>query len=142
MKKNTFWRIALPIGIVLWTVLIWSQSLMSAVESSEESGRIVRWLMGVLGLETRPEWLTYAVRKTAHFAEFAVLGALWGGWEQSVRRRLWPWGLPTGLVDEGLQFFAPGRAPMIGDVLIDTVGYLCGWVLARLFVHLCHKKKK
>ena len=142
MKKDTFWRIALPVGIALWTAFIWSRSLMSAAESTADSDGVARWLMGLLGWETQPEWLTYVIRKTAHFAEFAVLGALWGGWEQVRRRRLWPWGLPTGAVDESLQFLAPGRAPMVTDVLIDTVGYLCGWALWRLFVRLRRKKKK
>lgn len=142
MKKDTFWRIALPVGIALWTAFIWSRSLMSAAESTADSDGVARWLMGLLGWETQPEWLTYVIRKAAHFAEFAVLGALWGGWEQVGRRRLWPWGLPTGAVDESLQFFAPGRAPMVTDVLIDMVGYLCGWALWRLFVRLRHKKKK
>lgn len=142
MKKNTFWRVALPIGIALWTAFIWSRSLMSATASTADSDGVARWLMGWLGWETQPEWLTYLIRKAAHFAEFAVLGALWSGWGQACRRRLWPWGLFTGAVDECLQFFAPGRSPMVTDVLIDTVGYLCGWALLQFFAYLHRKKKK
>ncbi len=142
MKKNTFWRVALPVGIALWTALVWSQSLLSAEASSAESGRVVRWLMGLLGWETKPEWLSHAVRKTAHFIEFAVLGALWGGCDRAYGRRLWRWGLPTAAIDEGLQFFAPGRAPMVTDLLIDTAGYLCGVAVVRVFAYLRRKKMK
>ena len=139
MRKNTFWRITTTVGIVLWTLFIWFQSLQSAEDSSADSGRIVRWVMALLGWDTQPEWLTYAVRKAAHLAEFGVLGLLWGGGGGAyARRTLWLWGLPTAVVDECLQFFAPGRAPMVLDVCIDTAGYLCGvavvWVVGRWFV--------
>ncbi len=143
MKKNTFWRVALPVGIALWTAFIWSRSLMSAAESTADSNRVAAWLMGLLGWETRPEWLTYVIRKTAHFAEFAVLGTLWGGCARRFGRRwLWLWGLPVGAIDEGLQFFAPGRAPMVTDVLIDTAGFLCGVAVVWLFARLGRKKIK
>ena len=142
MKQNTFWRVALPVGIALWTAFIWSQSLLSAEDSSRESGWVVRWLMALLGWETKPEWLTYAVRKAAHLVEFAVLGALWGGGSRTYGRRLWLWGLPTAAIDEGLQFFAPGRAPMVSDVAIDTAGFLCGVAFVWFFVGRHRKKKK
>lgn len=142
MKKNTFWRLAIPIGIALWTAFIWSRSLMSAEESTADSSRVAEWLMGLFGWDTRPEWLTYAIRKTAHFAEFAALGALWGGCSRAYGRRLWLWGLPTGAIDECLQFFAPGRAPMLSDVGIDTAGFLCGVAVVWFFARIGRKKIK
>ena len=133
VKSKRFWQIAVAVGIVLWTAFIWSQSLQSAEDSSADSGRIARLLMGLFGWDTQPQWLTYAIRKTAHFAEFAVLGVLWAAGQRTYGRRfLWLWGLPTGAVDECLQFFAPGRAPMATDVAIDAAGYLCGAALLLL----------
>lgn len=143
MKRNTFWRVAIPVGIALWTAFIWSRSLMSATASTADSNAVAEWIMGLFGWETRPLWLTYVIRKTAHFAEFAVLGVLWHGCSRTYARRwLWLWGLPVGAVDECLQFFAPGRSPMVTDVLIDTAGFLCGWALVWLFVTMRHKKIK
>ena len=143
MKGKRFWRIALPAALVLWTAFIWYQSLLSAADSTTESGRIVRWLMGVMGWEQAPEWLTYLVRKAAHLTEFALLGALWCSTARAYDRRLlWLCGLATGAVDECLQFFAPGRAPMVTDVVIDTVGYLCGAGLVWFVAYLCRKKQK
>ncbi len=142
MKNRKIWRVALPVCIALWVAFIWSRSLMSAEASTEDSSRVAQWLMGLFGWETQPEWLTYVIRKTAHLAEFAVLGVLWGGWEQTCARRLWPWGLAVGAIDECLQFFAPGRAPMVTDVVIDTVGFLCGVAIVWIFARLRHKKKK
>lgn len=143
MKSNRFWRIALPIAIVLWTAFIWWQSLLSAEESTIESGHVVRFLMALFGWDAQPAWLSYAVRKAAHFIEFGLLGTLWGGTARTYDRRLvWLWGLPTGVVDECLQFLAPGRAPMVSDALIDTAGYLCGVAAVLLVTHLCRKKQK
>lgn len=143
MKSNRFWHRALWVGIALWTVFIWAQSLQSAEDSSAGSGRIVRLLMALFGWDTRPEWLSYAIRKTAHFAEFGVLGALWGGCSGLYPwRTMWLWGLPTGVIDECLQFFAPGRAPMVLDVFIDTAGYLCGVAAALLLWRWTKGKKK
>lgn len=143
MKPNRFWRIVLPVGIVLCTAFIWSRSLQSAAASTEDSNHLAGVFAGWFGWEADAFWLTYLVRKAAHFAEFALLGALWGGCG-----RVYPWrwialwGLPTGVIDECLQFFAPGRAPMVADVLIDVAGYLCGLAILWIFVYLRRKKIK
>lgn len=143
MKKNRFWRVALPIGIALWLAFIWSSSLKTAAESSADSSRVAAWLMGLFGWETQPEWLILAIRKTAHFAEFAILGLLWGGCSRTYSRRwLWLWGLPAGAIDECLQFLSPGRAPMIMDVGIDTAGFLCGVGVVWFFAWIGRKKIK
>lgn len=142
MKKNTFWRVALPVCIALWTAFIWAGSLKTADESSADSSWVAAWLVRLFGWETQPEWLIVAIRKTAHFAEFAVLGLLWGGCSRAYGRRLWLWGLPVGVLDECLQFFSPGRAPRILDVGIDTAGFLCGVAAVWFFVCLRRKKIK
>lgn len=143
VNAKRFWRIAIPAAIVLWTLFIWTQSLQSAEDSSADSSRIARWFMGLFGWETQPQWLTYVIRKTAHFAEFGALGLLWGGCSRMYERRyLWLWGLPTGAIDECLQFFAPGRAPMVTDVFIDAAGYLCGAGLVWLVWLWLNRKKK
>ena len=142
MKPNRFWRVALPIAIALWTAFIWSRSLMSAEESAADSSRVAALIMRLFGLETQPDWLTFAIRKTAHFAEFAILGLLWVGCSHTHGRRLWPCGLVVGAIDECRQFLSPGRAPMLMDVGIDTAGFLCGVAVVWVFVRLRRKKIK
>ena len=138
MKKHRFGRIALPMGILLCMAFIFGQSLLSAEASSAESGRIVGWLCGLVGVEYRP-WMSVLARKGAHFTEFFVLGTLWGGCARVYdRRRLWMCGLATGVVDECLQFLAPGRAPMVLDALLDTAGFLCGVGL----IFLCARRRQ
>lgn len=142
MKKNTFWRVALPVAIALWTAFIWSRSLMSAEESSADSSWVAALIMRLFGMDVQPDWLTFAIRKTAHFAEFAILGLLWGGCSRVHGRRLWLFGLPVAAIDESLQFLAPGRAPMLMDVGIDTAGLLCGVAVVWFFAWIGRKKIK
>ena len=143
MKKNIFWRIVVPVCIALWTLFIWSRSLQSAAVSSADSQALAAWLAALFGDGGIPEGLNHILRKCAHFAEFGVLGTLWGACGRLYSLRwVWLYGTAVGAVDECLQFFAPGRGPMISDVLIDTAGYLCGWAWMALVLYLWYKKKK
>jgi VanZ family protein len=85
-----------------------------------------------------------AVRKTAHFLEFALLGCLTATLVRLIwlflARSLLLWltaGIPslfcllTAACDETLQIFT-GRGPAVRDVLIDFAGALSG----VLFLHL------
>ena len=136
MKRNRVWRWVLPLGIVLWTALIWSQSLLSAERSSLESGWVTRWLMGLMGWETKPVWLTYVVRKTAHFAEFALLSAFCTWCVRSYTKTkpffLIPVPLCVGVafLDEFLQTLSDGRNCQLMDVLIDSLGSCAGFIFA------------
>ena len=122
----------------LWLALVWGQSFLSAAASSVESGRLLALLQPWL------PWLTQVIlRKAAHFAEYAVLGALLFG-AADVRRGLWfppCFGLLAALLDETLQLFAAGRSGQISDVWLDLAGFLTGWVLIAL-IALYRKKRR
>ncbi|MBQ7088158.1 MAG: VanZ family protein [Clostridia bacterium] len=149
MKLKRMWRMVLPACIVLWTLFIFSQSLLSARASTVVSEAVKKefawmWNDAAPPIRVNDEIVTFShvIRKLAHLAEFGLLGLLWGGCGRSYDRRLlWLWGLPTGVVDECLQFFAPGRAPLVADVVLDTAGYLCGTAVILLVTHLWRKKK-
>ena len=118
-----------------------SRSLMSAEASSADSRAVAAWLTALFGGNGIPAGLNHLIRKTAHFAEFAVLGTLWGACGRLYSLRfVWAFGALVGAVDECLQFFAPGRGPMVTDVLIDTAGYLCGWLLVLWVAHRRRRK--
>lgn len=131
MKKQKIWQIVLLALIGVATALIWSQSLKSAGQSMQSSNPIALPMAGNEGVSGDLfDILLLLVRKLAHFFEFAVLGVLWGLYS---RRRpgkfAWLYGLPVALMDEGLQYFAPGRAPGMWDVVLDYAGYFCGFAL-------------
>ena len=71
-----------------------------------------------------------ALRKAAHLAEFAILGALlarallgttrWWSWPA------WLAGTAYAVTDELHQHFVPGRQASVLDIVIDTVGVAVG----------------
>ena len=121
---------------VLWLCVIWGHSMMPASESKAESGGIVALLSQVL------PWVTdRIVRKTAHFLEFSVLGALiFGVFPKSGRTAVLESafaGFLAAFFDETIQLFSPGRSGQIKDVWLDFAGFALLQLVLRL---LCRKK--
>ena len=144
-KPGRIARVMWPAALVLTTLVIWGFSLTPAEQSSQQSGFIRAFLLWLLGEGPLADFFIahIRVRKLAHFAEYFLLGGEWAAYSRvSGRPRLWLWGLPVAVVDELLQFLSPGRAPAVTDVLLDTVGFLCGVGLVWLFVRVFCKKKK
>ena len=144
-QKVARWVYGTLIGATL--LFIWGQSLTPAKQSQAQSDT-VKWLLSlVLGDGAATAFLLKNIRKVAHFCEFALLGG-----ELALARRVfrlpqaWLYGLGVAAADETLQFFAPGRAPMVRDVLLDYSGYLCGFglvaLLAAVILHFARKAEK
>lgn len=142
-KKTRQNRIAACAAAALWLGMIFSQSLRTAEESSQHSGRLTRLLQWLLQTDRPVLELEHFVRKLAHFAEFFILGVLValalaafglllqkGG--AAVCRHSFAYaglaGVLPALCDETLQLTSAGRAAQVGDVWLDWAGYLCGLV--------------
>lgn len=91
------------------------------------------------------ELLTVIVRKSAHFLEYAALGAAvyfgmrWAGTDKRQGKRLLlstAFGGLYAVSDELHQYFVPGRACMAMDVVIDTCGAAFGAVFMFLILKL------
>ncbi len=90
--------------------------------------------------ESQMEALNFAVRKLAHFTEYAILMLL-GYWAFGrglgcARQPALRWAIVTSLlyaiVDETHQYFVPGRTANGADVLIDALGVLtAAWLIRR-----------
>ena len=125
--------------ILLWFVsvlgvlcFIYANSLSPASASAEESRSFLDTLRLLF-----PALTHHTVRKLAHFAEYALLGAHFAFAPYLFLHRMrgvflasLGFGLPAALLDEGIQAFVPGRGASLSDVLIDFSGYL----LAFLFL--------
>ena len=128
-------------GILLF---IWGNSLMSA----ELSHALSEWVKGLLKPFLSDSPVTQEsnglVRKLAHFAEFAALGACLAWRRGMLGKNLhgaWIAGTAAAVTDETIQLFVPNRGPGIADVLLDSCGVLTG----MLFLYLGHtilKKRK
>lgn len=129
------------LAFCLWVAFVWGHSLVQGPQSSLESSRVVALvapLLNALGISGEAA-MSFAVRKTAHFLEYTVLGAL------SVPALLLParegryprWLDPLVVVlvpaaDETIQRFVPGRESSPRDVLIDLCGAAAGTLIALL----------
>ena len=140
-------RKAIATALVCANLLfIWVNSLLPASVSASFSG----WVKSILGfLMNGTDTLLQGegiLRKFAHFLEFCSFGALLG-WRISMNRKnkwillTFGLGVSVACVDEMLQHFAPGRAPRITDVGIDTSGVLLGIGLLILGKHIRKKKQ-
>lgn len=88
------------------------------------------------------------LRKTAHFVEFFALGALLCGFLLSLKKtRLFSCLCSLAIAfcyaaaDELHQYFMPGRAASVKDVLLDGTGALCG-VLLMISISLLRRRKR
>ena len=109
--------------------------------SAENTSRIIGPILYWLFPNTTPETLAvvhYAVRKAAHFCEYAMLGLLsaraFRTSSQLILRRHWFLSALLliavfALGDEYHQSFVPSRTASVYDSLIDTCGGLVALIL-------------
>ncbi len=158
-------RLFLALAIFSTYVFIYGNSLKTSEESTAISDPVSGTIQDIVDPDhTIPEdTFSFYVRKTAHFTEFFLLGALWLLFLASLPRRLgaasrtFPSGLGvaspalasalvfvSAALDELLQSFSD-RTAAFTDVLLDTAGGLTGIILASLLVclirFLCRKRK-
>lgn len=135
-------RVLWSAGSVLLVVLIFLNSMDNGETSGGKSLAVLEWFNSLMKSLHLPVTLSeYFVRKSAHFLEYALLGAVLtmtlGAYAGRLRGGLLSWplllGLLTAVCDEFLQTFIPARSGMVQDVLLDFSGVLTG-VLAVFFL--------
>ena len=93
--------------------------------------------------------IEHVIRKIAHFCMYAALGTLFA-LVSLYHERTWrghlllPWLFATlyAASDEIHQLFIPGRGSLFSDVVLDSIGSLCGVLLALLAAAAVLKKNK
>ena len=130
-KKRMILCAALQLGLLAF---IWGNSLQTGEVSGGMSRQILEWIQSFLQLgESGGETLHHAIRKMAHFTEYACLGLLntwWFGMIGEKRGHLvcMPllFGMLTACVDETIQLLVPDRGSSLTDVWLDTLGVAVG----------------
>lgn len=124
--------------IVLWLTFIFYNSFSDGIRSTEQSNRVVELLQGILR-RFDPEAMVdaSAVRTTAHFVEFLILGFLYYTltfYIRSSRISLFFHSLSlslfTAFVDETLQLFSDGRGADVRDIWTDLLGAITAHLIA------------
>ncbi len=130
--------------LIIWTLLIWTQSLLSGDISSGQSSfitTIATQILSFINISIDYDLLHTLIRKTAHFTEYAVLAVFWllclknivdNDYQKILYVLLGV--LVTAAIDEAIQLLHVDRTTSFYDVLID----FCGGLLIIL-VFLSHK---
>jgi VanZ family protein len=134
MRARPF-RLWLPAAAWAALILLFSTSAASADQTGDLLRRFLRGLT-----DEQFSFAHFAIRKTAHLVEYAILGllnyrAVRGG------REGWQWrwaafavavAVGVAALDEGIQSFVPSRTASAWDVLVDTIGAASAQFLWRL----------
>lgn len=132
-----------------WSCVIWSFSFASAEISGEQSTEVTGLINKLLGFLFEGGLSDAVVRKLAHFAEFAVLGAfvflmLWAFSLRKLDNRTFLLLIISAFVagvDEGIQLGSPGRAFRISDILLDISGAVTAFLILELIVFVSKRIK-
>ena len=124
-------------GVIFWL------SSRTAVESAEQSGSILNYLIAIFGDNIFTDFI---VRKLAHFLEFTGLCLLMNiALYQTKKRKSLI--LSTALTslyavtDEVHQLFVEGRACRVADWAIDTCGAILGTIAFAVIIFIVTKIK-
>ena len=125
---------------LVMAIIIFILSSFPAPESDKQSGLIVNAVQTLFPDMKNAKFLVTAIRKTAHFLEYATLGFLTA--RSFKLSKLSPWlAIPVCALyagsDEFHQTFIHGRSGELKDVALDTLGSTFGIFIYWLF----HRKK-
>ena len=151
MKHKKRWIAVVLVLLVLTLAFIWRNSTESIPESQAKSLDLVAILKPILEPIIGEGKVTdHFVRKTAHFCEFALLGAelrllfllLGFGTVQGHMNALFA-ALAAGVTDETIQYFRE-RGSMVLDVALDFCGAFFGALVLLLIALVVreHRKKR
>lgn len=93
--------------------------------------------------------ITFLVRKLAHFSEFALLFSFFNCFmisHTSYKNKALAFVTLFALIflpllDETVQYFSPGRSPMVYDIWIDALGGAVGIIVSSLIYYIVRKSK-
>ncbi|EKY27134.1 VanZ family protein [Clostridium celatum] len=116
--------------LILWIIIIFFMSHQPAEVSNQQSDLIIQ-IFNKIGLDLNSylgSLATFIIRKTAHFTEYFILYILANNvlryYFSDKKKRIYIliFVLIYAISDEVHQYFVPGRAMALRDVLIDFSG--------------------
>ena len=150
-KKQIILAVLIALTVIFVTVIFYFSS-KTGTASNAESGRIVKLIRPIIDPEGKmtDEEIQYIVRKTAHFTEYFILGALLSAIALIIPLKFpTPWifmslfaTLFTAVTDEYIQSLVE-RTSLVSDVILDFSGGISANILAvAVFAVICAVKKR
>lgn len=119
--------------VIIWMLLIFIMSSFDGTKSSNQSNFIVTFISQLFNI-SNVDNLSFIIRKTAHFTEYLILGLL-------VYNMLKDYSKHTyiaiiiciiyAISDEIHQIYVAGRTFKLLDIIIDTIGSICGITIMK-----------
>ena len=142
-RKEIIWTML----TLAWLLFIYSNSMKTAGQSSAQSQLVLRVVERISAAAHVETGVTeHLIRKTAHFAEYMVLGMLMTqtvrAWGVFLSHQLWIVPLSGFLMasaDEIIQLFFDGRSGQFTDVLLDFAGVAAGLAFCQLLHHVINR---
>jgi VanZ family protein len=151
MKRNDLLplRIGMTMLCVLTAAVIFRNSIQDAELSSIESGSLLESLGALLRAVHIDIAITdHLIRKTAHFVEYFILGAVLSGTAYAYAltlRGMFAGALPVGLAvavcDELIQTTAPGRSCEITDMALDFSAVVTAAAIMSIILAIYRRHK-
>lgn len=143
MKKETFFKIASFIPAIFLMAVIFCFSAQHSDESARTSLSFINWIRGVLGFNFSQSF----IRTTAHGCEYFLLSfCLSFAFFYNLKRISSIAPIIVCLLyafsDEIHQFFVPGRAFQMKDIMADVCGAALGSLVFLVIVLLIGKIKR
>ena len=141
MKKWIWFVVLIYIGFIFYN------SSLIGTTSRNNSDPITSFMLHLFNLSVSFDFLSLVIRKLAHFCEYALLGCLLFVAEKksplpSIQTKMvYFLFLIIPVIDEIIQFFTEGRSCEIKDMLLDSLGYLCGLLFATLVFNIIQKRR-
>ena len=126
----------LIIAIAAVLAFIWGNSMLSREVSQRLSDSVQSGITQAAGGDTSGEVNSAALRKAAHFCEFAVLGGLTALLLQGRKKgcfKAFIFSAACAAIDETIQIFS-NRGSSISDVILDCFGAFFGVLVMFLFL--------
>ncbi len=136
MNKKALLKFIYILYLIAIIAFIFSNSLPSIKESAEASGRLLKFINGLLDVFRIPTMSSDVfIRKAAHFTEFFVLGGSLFGYTFFDKKSNFTsavncafFSCLIAMADETIQYFT-GRGSMLLDVWLDLLGAITAIII-------------
>lgn len=135
--------------LIAWMILIFAMSNQPADISNKQSDLFIN-ILAFIGIDLNSALgsiASFIVRKAAHFTEYFILYwlavSVFKNYIETKKARMYSLAIVLGyaIADEVHQYFIPGRAMALRDVIIDFSGGLFGCFIDWLLCRFKNKKK-